>query len=120
MKNEVAQMLDMILPALSDGLQKQKSDIFRFVIEKSAETLKYCFDSLEAEKLEQASLHNLSAEQSLGFINYELSQRGSRQLAAASASPTKSRSAALLERLLLDLSEHIPHLSGEVEESQKF
>ena len=42
-------------------------------------------EQMDQEKLMQAPIHNLAAERSVGFVNYELSRRGSSQLAAASA-----------------------------------
>ena len=84
MKNEVSQILDLTLPALADGWKKQKGDIFGFGIEESAEASKYCcLNSKNPERLGQAPVHSLSAEQSVGFVNYDFSERGNKQLEAA-------------------------------------
>ena len=40
---------------------------------------------MDQDKLEGAPVHNLDAERSVGFINYELSIRGSKQLSSASS-----------------------------------
>ena len=80
----MSQILDLSLPALADGWKKQKGDIFGFGIEESAETSKYsCLNSKNPERLGQAPVHSLSAEQSVGFVNYEFSERGNKQLEAA-------------------------------------
>ena len=40
---------------------------------------------MDQNKLEGAPVHNCDAEQSVGFISYELSIRGSKQLSTASS-----------------------------------
>ena len=44
---------------------------------------------MDQDKQEGAPVHNLDAEQSVGFINYELSIRGSKQLSSASSTQVK-------------------------------
>ena len=86
----------MILPRLADGFQKQKGDIFGFgdYNESSPNLL----SQMDANKLEEAPVHNLAAERSVGFVNYELSRRGAKQLASASAAQVKAKSHDLIEK----------------------
>ncbi|KAK6168680.1 hypothetical protein SNE40_019871 [Patella caerulea] len=48
--------------------------------------------------IKKAPIHNLNAERSVGFINYELGRRGTKQLASASACQVKAKSADLIEK----------------------
>ena len=53
---------------------------------------------MDAQKLDQAPIHNLAAERSVGFINYERSIRGAKQLASASSAQVKAKSVDLIEQ----------------------
>lgn len=93
---EVTKLLKMVLPKLADGFQKQKGDIFSFgECDQAAE---YSVEHMDSEKLEKAPVHNLAAERSVGFVNYELSRRGAKQLGSASAAQVKAKSADLIEQ----------------------
>lgn len=52
---------------------------------------------MDPGKLEKAPIHNLDAERSVGFTNYELSMRGTNQLMCAYLSQVKAKSADLIE-----------------------
>jgi len=41
------------------------------------------------QKLEKAPVHNLAAEYSVGFVNYELIRTGAKQLASISSAQVK-------------------------------
>lgn len=53
---------------------------------------------MDAAKLEQAPIHNLFAERSVGFVNYELKRRGATQLAGASSTQVKAKVVDLIEK----------------------
>jgi hypothetical protein len=95
-RSDVVKLLQMILPKLAEGFQKQKGDIFSFG--NYDQSAKHSLSHMDAEKLEQAPVHNLAAERSVGFVNYELSRRGAKQLASASAAQVKAKSADLIEK----------------------
>lgn len=52
---------------------------------------------MDQDKLEGAPVHNLDAERSVGFINYELSRRGSKQLSTASSTQVKCAASDLID-----------------------
>ena len=52
---------------------------------------------MDQDKLEGAPVHNLDAEQNVGFINYELSRRGSKQLSTASSTQVKYAASDLID-----------------------
>eukprot|EP00957_Ditylum_brightwellii_P030129 2280639-Ditylum_brightwellii.AAC.1 len=47
-------------------------------------------------KLERAPIHNLDANRSVGFVNYELQRRGAKNLAAASSAQVKAKASDLI------------------------
>jgi len=49
------------------------------------------------EKLAKAPIHNLATGRSVGFVNYELSTRGAKQLASASSAQVKAKAADLID-----------------------
>ncbi|KAL4236509.1 hypothetical protein ACF0H5_004895 [Mactra antiquata] len=93
--NEVVKVLSMLLPKLAKGFQNQKGEIFGL---GDKGTTDYSLSEMNREKLDKAPIHNVTAERSVGFINYELQRRGSKQLASASAVQVKSKSADLIEK----------------------
>ncbi|CAH1252996.1 Hypp1057 [Branchiostoma lanceolatum] len=95
-QSEVTRLLRMFLPKLATGFQKQKGDIFGFGEHDAA--AQYSVTQMDKEKLEKAPIHNLDAERSVGFVNYELSRRGAKQLKVASAAQVKAKSSDLIER----------------------
>eukprot|EP00058_Branchiostoma_floridae_P002606 XP_002588094.1 hypothetical protein BRAFLDRAFT_87612 [Branchiostoma floridae] len=95
-QSEVTRVLRLLLTKLAAGFQKQKGDIFGFG--EYDEAAQHSVTQMDQEKLEEAPVHNLDAEQSVGFVNYELSRRGAKQLKAASAAKVKSKSSDLIER----------------------
>ena len=94
MENEIQSVLDMILPKLAAGFKKQKGDIFGLEGEDS----EYSLSKMDPEKLEKAPIHNLNAERSVGFINYELHRRGAKELPCASSSQVKAKSTDLIDK----------------------
>ena len=88
---QVIKLLEVILPKLAAGFQKQKGDIFSFG--NCDKTAKYSVSHMNKEKLEKAPIHNLAAERSVGFVNYELSTRVAKQLASASSAQVKAKAA---------------------------
>ena len=66
-----------------EAFQKQKGEIFGFGYYHENT------HSLSTMDQDGASIHNLDAERSVGFINYELSRRGSKQLGTASSTQVK-------------------------------
>ena len=88
--------LQKLLPELAKGFERQRGNIFGFG--DIEEDNQYALSKLPRDKLDKAPINNLDAERSAGFINYELSRRGSTQLAVASSSQVKAKSADLLER----------------------
>ena len=93
---QVLDLLQIILPKLASAFEKQKGDIFEFGEKVRPSTS--ALSTMDSEKLDNAPIHNLGAERSVGFINYELSRRGSKQLGAASSSQVKHRALDLLEK----------------------
>lgn len=89
-------VLGPLLPALAKGFENQKGKLFGFGEEGRGDS-PHQLESMDQEKLEQAPIHNLDAERSVGFVNYELSRRGSGQLEAASSAQVKAKSYDLLE-----------------------
>ena len=53
---------------------------------------------MDSSKLEEASISNLDAERSVGFINYELSKRGAKENASSSSAQVKAKSIHLIEK----------------------
>jgi len=95
-KPQVTKLMKMILPKLADGFQKQKGDIFGFG--DYDESSEHSIAHMDKQKLEKAPIHNLDAERSVGFVNYELSRRGAKQLKSASAAQVKAKSVDLIEK----------------------
>ncbi|KAI8514440.1 hypothetical protein Bbelb_070310 [Branchiostoma belcheri] len=93
---EVTKLLGMLLPKLASGFQKQKGDIFGFG--EHDVTAQNSVTQMDKEKLEKAPIHNLDAERSVGFVNFELSRRGAKQLKVASAAQVKAKSSDLIAR----------------------
>ena len=95
-KAEITKILRLLLPALAEAFQKQKGDIFGFG--DCDEDAQHALATMDPEKLDQAPIHNLEAERSVGFVNYELSRRGAKQLSLASSSQVKAKSSDLIEQ----------------------
>ena len=79
-KPQVLKILKVILPALAEAFQTQKREIFGF---GSYNENSHNLSTMDQDKLEGAPVHNLDAERSVGFINYEI--RASKQLSSASS-----------------------------------
>ena len=52
---------------------------------------------MDSQKLESAPIHNLDSERAVGFVNYELKQRGAKYLKCASTVQVKAKSQDLIE-----------------------
>jgi len=94
-QDQVVKVLSMLLPHLAEGFRNQKGDIFGFG-EKG--TTEYSLSTMDSAKLDEAPIHTLTAERSVGFINYELQRRGAKQLSSASSVQVKSKSADLIDK----------------------
>ena len=100
--NEVIQLITLLLGKFAQGFEYQKGAIFGFGSRKDDDTgtvLKICNLSLIAE-LDQAQVHNLNEERSVGFLNYELDIRGKQHLEAASRKMVLNKAADLIDVLV--------------------
>ena len=97
-KTEVVKMLKVIMPALAMAFKKQKGEIFGFGENDQQQGSQHALSRMNKEKLEKAPINNLDAERSVGFINFELSRRGAKQLGSASSSHIKSKAKDLIEK----------------------
>ena len=70
---QVLKILKVILPVLAEAFQNQKGEIVGF---GSYHENSHSLSAMDQDKLEGAPVHNLGP---VGFINYELSRRGSKQ-----------------------------------------
>lgn len=93
---QLIKLLQMTLPSLAAGFEKQKGDIFGFG--DYNEECSHSLSSMDVQKLDQAPVHNLDAERSVGFVNYELCRRGAKQLGCASSSQVKAKASDLIEQ----------------------
>ena len=93
-RTEVIKIIKMMLPSLAEGFLKQKGAIFGFGEVQESE---HALSRTDSSKLDQAPVHNIAAERSVGFINYELSRRGARELQCASSAQVKCKSSDLTE-----------------------
>ena len=110
-KKEIVNLLRLILPKCAKGFSTQKGKIFGFGDDKdeATTTFKVCnATDEEMEKLNLASVHNLSEERSVGHINFELGIRGHRNLEASS------------KKLVLNKSFDLIDKSGSLEKFRKF
>ena len=94
-EEEIKSVLEMILPKIAEGFKKQKGNIFGFGDDENSDQ---ALSKMNVQKLEHAPIHNLNAERSVGFINYELHRRGAKQLSCASSSQVKAKSADLIDQ----------------------
>ena len=95
-KCEVVKVLQVLLPRLAAGWERQRGDQFQFGPNVDPEAPNR-ITAMDMASLATAPVNNLDAERSVGFINYELDIRGKKELAAASRSHVKSRGAKLKE-----------------------
>ena len=93
---ELEKMFLIILPALTKGFEHQKGAIFGFGEEDKESD--HALSKMNPEKLENAPIHNLDAERSVGFVNYELSRRGAKELGAVSSIQVKAKAKDLIEK----------------------
>ena len=90
-----SQMEQVILPEFAS--KRQKGDIFTFGDCDPTAKRGIGLSSMNPDKLDKAPIHILAGERSVWFVNYELSGRGSKQLAATSSAQVKAKSADLPE-----------------------
>ena len=102
-QKKTTKMLQVILPELAS--KRQKGDIFTFADCDPTAEHAIGLSSMNPDKLDKAKIHNLAAESSIGFVNYELSGRGSKQLAAASSAGASAQVKAVKSA---DLTENRP------------
>ena len=83
----MCQLLSLLLKKFANGFEYQKGAIFGFDGQKSDDTgtvLKSGdLDDENINQLNQVQIHNLSEEQSVGFVNYELDFCGKQNLGSA-------------------------------------
>ena len=97
-------MRRIVLSKLADDYKKQKRGIFEFG--KNITRSNHTLTAMDISKLEDATLHNLGAERSAGFINYEFDRRESCELSATSYSQLKYKSQELIEKSKFKEFEH--------------
>ena len=100
-KEEITNLLRLILPGMAEGFSTQRGKIFGFgpEAEKSGMTFKVSTATEEEmQKLNSTTVHNLGEERSVGNINYELGIRGKRNLEASSKKLLLNKSFDLLEK----------------------
>ena len=100
-KEEITNLLCLILPGMAEGFSTQRGKIFGFgpAAEKSGMTFKVSTATEEEmQKLNSTAVHNLGEERSVGNINYELAIRGKRNLEASSKKLLLNKSFDLLEK----------------------
>ena len=109
-KEEITNLLRLILPGMAEGFSTQSGKIFGFgpEAEKSGMTFKVSTATEEEmQKLNSTAVHNLGDERSVGNINYELGIRGKRNLEAS-------------KKLLLNKSFDLLEKSGDLPKFQSF
>lgn len=95
-RGEVCRTLELLLPTLASGWERQRGDMFEFGNSaKDESTMK--IKNMNQEKLEMAPVHNLDSERAVGSVNYGLKVRGAKELKAVSSSLVKAKAAELTE-----------------------
>ena len=96
---EVVSTLRILLPKLAVGWSRQRGEIFEFgdvEPKESISGLKKVKD-IDQEALKQAPVHNIASERAVGSVNFELKQRGAKQLKLVSSSLVKASASDLLQ-----------------------
>lgn len=94
-REEVVQLLAILIPRLQSGFSKQRSEWFGFDEHTRGTSILARYNQ---EKLKKAPIHNIKSEQSVALANFELSRRGPNHLAAASRAIVCGKNADLLDR----------------------
>ena len=90
--DETRNIVKILLTLLAEGFKNQKGEIFAFGQDSQEEgTSKYKLEEMDQAKLAGAPVNNLDAERSAGFVNYELKQRGAKELGTASKTQVKAK-----------------------------
>ena len=100
-KEQITNIMELIIPKLAEGLSTQRGKIFGFGPEATEECVAFKISTAseeEMEKLNSAPIHNLGEERSVGSINYELGIRGKRNLESSSKKLILNKSFDLLEK----------------------
>lgn len=101
-KNEVINIISIILPRFAEGFALQRGSIFGFGPQADKDTgsiLKISTaDDSKRLKLEKAPVHNLAEERSVGYVNYELNIRGKSHLESVSKKMIINKSIDFLEQ----------------------
>ena len=97
--DEIRKVLKLLLPLLAQGFKNQKGKIFGFGQDEESDddNSQYELAKMDQAKLAHAPIHNLAAERSVGFVNYELKQRGAKQLPTVSSVQVKAKARDLLD-----------------------
>lgn len=69
---------------MANGFSEQRGAMFGFGPKAKYDTGKILKNEENRRKLNQAPVHNLNEERSVGFINHEIQIRGKRELESAS------------------------------------
>jgi hypothetical protein len=97
----VKKLLEIILPRLADGFSEQRGAIFGFGPKADEDTrslLKVATADDETKmKLQEAPVHNLNEERSVGFVNYEIQIRGKKYLDVVSRKMVLNKSKDILQ-----------------------
>ena len=98
---EVKKLLEIILPRLAEGFSEQRGAIFGFGPKAEEDTKKLLkistIDDAKKMKLQQAPVHNLNEERSVGFVNYEIQIRGKKYLDVVSRKLVANKSMDILQ-----------------------
>ena len=98
--SEIKQMMSLALKKFARGFDIQRGAIFGFGDNAKKDTGPILeirsLNGSEIDKLDNAPVHNLAEERSVGFLNHEISIRGKRNLEAASKKMVLNKSADLV------------------------
>ena len=98
---EVKKLLIIILQRLANGFSEQRGALFGFGPKANEDTKTLLKVSTvkgqKKQKLQQAPIHNLNEERSVGFVNYEIQIRGKRHLSSVSTKMVINKSIDLLK-----------------------
>ena len=95
-KEQVVKVVELLLPRLAKGWERQRGDQYGFGSSPNLESAERVA-SMDQEKLKGAPVNNLDPERSVGWINHERSVRGASQLGAASRAHVTGKGAALIK-----------------------
>ena len=95
-RQELLDLLQLLLPKLAAAWELQRGDWFGFGASPNPESSVRVAD-MNQNKLKTAPINNLDAERSVGSIQYELNIRGKKNLKAASSAHVKNKGEELIK-----------------------